>query len=108
FFVLAAACAAPMLAVGATLMTIDALSVLFWTLAMALAWRAIKRDSTTAWLLVGAAIGLGLLAKYVAIFQWLCVLVFLWMHPPARQQFARPGLYLAILVSLLAFIPIVV
>src|SRR5205823_9003198 len=38
FFTIAAACATPLLAVGATLMTIDALSVFFGTLAMALTW----------------------------------------------------------------------
>jgi hypothetical protein len=51
---------------------------------------------------------MGLLAKYVALLQWICILLFLYIHPPARKQFTRPGLYLAILVSFLAFIPIVV
>ncbi|HEY6229402.1 MAG TPA: glycosyltransferase family 39 protein, partial [Verrucomicrobiae bacterium] len=71
FFTIAAACATPLLAVGSTLMTIDALSVFFWTLAMVLIWRAVDRDSTGDWLLAGIAVGFGLLAKYVAALEWI-------------------------------------
>jgi 4-amino-4-deoxy-L-arabinose transferase-like glycosyltransferase/membrane-associated phospholipid phosphatase len=108
FFTIAAACATPLLAAGSTLMTIDALSVFFWTVAMVLTWRAIERDSTTDWILAGIAVSFGLLAKYVAALEWICVLIFLIAHPPARRQFRRPGLYLAILVSALAFVPIII
>jgi membrane-associated phospholipid phosphatase/4-amino-4-deoxy-L-arabinose transferase-like glycosyltransferase len=108
FFTIAAACVTPMLAAGATLMTIDALSVFSWTIAMILTWRAVDRDSTADWLLVGLAIGFGLLAKYVAALEWICILIFLAAHRPARPQFRRPGLYLAILISLLAFLPVII
>jgi 4-amino-4-deoxy-L-arabinose transferase-like glycosyltransferase/membrane-associated phospholipid phosphatase len=108
FFTLAAACATPMLAAGATLMTIDALSVLFWTLGMVAMWRAVERDSTGDWALAGMAIAFGLLAKYVAALQWICALIFLCAYPPARKQFRQPGLYIAIAISLLAFLPIII
>jgi len=40
--------------VGSNLMTIDPLSVLFWTLAMLTGWRAIQPDGKTQqWLWVG-------------------------------------------------------
>lgn len=106
FFTIAAASATPLLAVGSTLMTIDALSVFSWTLAIIFIWRAVERDSTADWLIAGAAVGFGLLAKYVAALQWISVLIFLIAYPPARRQFRRPGLYVAIMVSALAFIPV--
>jgi 4-amino-4-deoxy-L-arabinose transferase-like glycosyltransferase/membrane-associated phospholipid phosphatase len=108
FFTLAAACVTPMLAAGATLMTIDALSVFFWILAMVLIWRAVERDWTGNWILAGIAVGFGLLAKYVAALEWICVLLFLATYPPGRRQFRRPGLYLAIAISLLALLPVVI
>src|SRR2546430_13094318 len=54
------------------------------------------------------AVGLGLLAKYVAALEWICVLLFLCAHSPARRQFRRPGLYLAIGISLLGLLPVVI
>lgn len=108
FYTVAAACAAPMLAAGATLMTIDALSVFSWTVAMVLTWRAVERDSTRDWILVGLAICFGLLAKYIALAQWVSIFLFLAMVPQAARQFRRPGLYLAMVISLLGLIPIIV
>jgi 4-amino-4-deoxy-L-arabinose transferase-like glycosyltransferase/membrane-associated phospholipid phosphatase len=108
FFTIAAACATPLLAVGATLMTIDALSVFFWTAAMVLVWRAVERDSTRDWTFAGVAMAFGLLAKYVAALEWICVLLFLCAHAPARRQFRRLGLYLSIAISLLALLPVVI
>jgi 4-amino-4-deoxy-L-arabinose transferase-like glycosyltransferase/membrane-associated phospholipid phosphatase len=107
FFAIAAALATPMLAVGATLMTIDAWSVFSWTVAMVLVWRAVEKDSTSAWMLAGAAVGVGMLAKYVNALQWVCVFLFLAAHAPARRQFRRPGLYLGIAVSALSLLPVI-
>lgn len=108
FFTVAAALATPMLAVGATLMTIDAWSVFSWTAAMILVWRAVERDSTVDWIWAGAAVGVGMLAKYVNALQWVCVLLFLAVHAPARVQFRRPGFYLAPLVSALSLLPVII
>jgi len=108
FFTLIAGFATPILAAGATLMTIDALSVMFWTIAMVLIWRAIKLDSTRVWALAGLAVACGNLAKYVALLQWICVALFLILHAPARRQFARPGFYLAMAISLLGLLPVVI
>ncbi|HEY6227210.1 MAG TPA: glycosyltransferase family 39 protein, partial [Verrucomicrobiae bacterium] len=83
-----------------------ALSVFFWTLAMVLTWRGVERDSTVDWAFAGVAVGFGLLAKYVAALEWICIFIFLIAYPAARRQFRRPGLYLAIIISALAFIPV--
>jgi 4-amino-4-deoxy-L-arabinose transferase-like glycosyltransferase/membrane-associated phospholipid phosphatase len=108
FFTVVAALATPMLAVGATLMTIDAWSVVSWTVAMVLVWRAVEKDSTNAWALAGATVGLGMLAKYVNALQWICVLLFLSLYAPARRQFRRPGFYLAIAISALSLLPVII
>ncbi|HUS37770.1 MAG TPA: glycosyltransferase family 39 protein, partial [Verrucomicrobiae bacterium] len=108
FFTLAAAVATPMLAVGATLMTIDAWSVFSWTVAMVLVWRAVEKNSTSAWMFAGVAVGIGMMAKYVNALQWVCVFLFLWALPSARRQFRRPGLYVAIAISALSLLPVII
>jgi 4-amino-4-deoxy-L-arabinose transferase-like glycosyltransferase len=101
--------ATPLLSVGATLLTVDPLSVLFWTAAMLAGWRAIEPNSTThSWLWVGLWTGLGFLSKYTALFQWLCWAVFFALWPPARKQLRRPGPYLALLINLLCSLPVII
>jgi len=109
FFLLLVVTATPLLAVGATLMTVDPLSVFFWTLAMLAGWRAIRDDATTRdWLWVGLWTGLGFLSKYTALFQWLSWGVLFALWPPARKQLRRPGPYLALLVCALCAVPVLV
>ena len=107
FFLLFILAATPMLAVGATLMTIDPLSVLFWTAAMLAGWRAVQTHSTTRdWLWVGLWMGLGFLSKYTALFQLLCWATFFALCKPARAQLRRPGIYLALFVNALCSLPV--
>lgn len=96
-------------AVGATLMTVDPLSVLFWTASMIVGWRAIQPDGTTRhWIWVGLWLGLGFLSKYTNLFQLLSFLLFFLLWPPARKHLRRPGPYLALLITLLSAIPVLV
>ncbi|MFO1498824.1 MAG: glycosyltransferase family 39 protein [Verrucomicrobiota bacterium] len=100
--------AVPMLMAGATLMTIDSLSVLFWIAALVSGWKAVQMDSTRAWLWTGVWVGLGCLSKYIALFQWLCWGMFFLFCPSARKQLRRPGPYLAMLISLILLLPVVI
>jgi 4-amino-4-deoxy-L-arabinose transferase-like glycosyltransferase len=100
------ATATPLLMVGATLMTIDSLSVLFWVAAMVSGWRAAQDDSTRGWLWTGLWMGLGFLSKYTALFQLLCWAVFFVLWRPARAQLRRPGPYLALLVNAVCLVPV--
>ncbi len=100
--------AVPLLSVGATLMTIDPLSVLFWTAAMISGWWAVKTDSTKHWLWCGLWMGLGFLSKYTSLFQLLSWAVFFALWKPARVQLRRPGLYLALLVNAVCAIPVLI
>lgn len=101
-----AATATPLFAVGGILMTIDPLSVLFWTAAMVSGWRAVREDSTRWWLWTGLWLGLGFLSKYTSLFQWLCWAVYFAVSPTARRQLKRPGLYLALGINLLLAAPV--
>ena len=99
----------PLLALGSVLMTIDPLSVLFWTLAMMVGWRAVQENATTRdWLWVGLWMGLGFLSKYTNLFQLLSWAVFFALWPPARRQLRRPGPYLALLVNLVCMTPVLI
>lgn len=101
--------ATPLLMVGSCLMTIDPLSVSFWTLAMLSGWRAIQRDGTAwHWAWVGVWMGLGFDSKYTALFQWLCWAVFFVLWRPARFHLRRPGPYLALLINVIVASPILI
>jgi membrane-associated phospholipid phosphatase len=109
FFLVLIGTATPLASVGAVLMTIDPLSVLFWTAAMMAGWRAIKPDSKTSdWLWVGLWMGLGFLSKYTELFQLLCWAVLFVLWPPARKQLKRRGPYLALLVNFLCSLPVLI
>jgi 4-amino-4-deoxy-L-arabinose transferase-like glycosyltransferase/membrane-associated phospholipid phosphatase len=97
----------PLLAVGATVMTVDPLSVLFWTAAMVVGWRAAQPDGTTRqWLWVGLWTGLGCLSKWTNLLQPVCWGLFFFLWPPARRHLRRPGPYLALLITALFCLPV--
>ncbi len=109
FFLLLILTTTPMLAGGAVLMTVDPLSVLFWTAAMLAGWKAVRDKSTVKdWVWVGLWMGLGFLSKYTALFQWLCLAVFFLLWAPARKQLRRPGVWVALLVCVLCALPVLV
>jgi 4-amino-4-deoxy-L-arabinose transferase-like glycosyltransferase len=90
-------------------MTIDPLSVLFWTAAMLAGWRAVTGEpAITPWLWTGLFTGLGLLSKYTALFQLGCWAVFFWLWPAARRHLRSPGPWLALLVVALCALPILI
>ena len=98
----------PLLAVGATLMTIDPLLVLFWSAAMIAGWRAIQPESTIGhWAWVGWWMGLGFLSKYTAAFQIICWAIFFLLWRPARPHLRRPGPYLALFINLACTLPVI-
>ncbi len=100
--------ATPLLAVGSVLMTVDPLSVLFWTAAMLAGWRAVQKEGRTRdWAWLGVWMGFGFLSKYTALFQWLSFAIFLSVSSAARQHLRRPGPYLAVAINALCALPVV-
>jgi 4-amino-4-deoxy-L-arabinose transferase-like glycosyltransferase len=109
FWLILALTATPLLSAGSVLMTIDPLSVLFWTAAMVQGWRAVQPEGRLReWAGVGLWIGLGLLSKYTALFQLACFALFLALWPAARRHWRRPGPYVALGIVLLCSLPVLV
>ncbi len=106
FWMIAAITVTPLMAVGATLLTIDPLSVVFWTAAMLAGWRAMERDSLALWAWTGVWLALGFLSKYTELFQLACWAVFFTLWPPARKHLRKPGPWLALGINLLALLPV--
>lgn len=108
FFVVMAGMLAPLLAVGSILMTVDPLAVLFWTAVLVCSWKAIQEDSLTSWIWTGIWIGFGFLSKYstpLLLFSWA---FFFLLSKPARKQLKKPGIYMALGISLLFSLPVLI
>jgi 4-amino-4-deoxy-L-arabinose transferase-like glycosyltransferase/membrane-associated phospholipid phosphatase len=109
FFLLLITTATPLLSAGSILMTIDPLSVLFWTAGMVSGWYAVQSNSSFRyWLWTGLWMGLGFLSKYSELFQLLCWAVFFGLWAPARKQLRTPGPYLALLINLVCALPVLI
>ena len=101
---LAVAATIPLFAIGAILMTIDPLSVFFWAWGANLAWRAYETGRMRYWLLLGAAIGIGFLAKFINAVQLLCVALFLcWSQPHRHFLFSRQSLAMLLAFGVTSF-----
>jgi len=106
FYVVLAGMLAPLLAVGSILMTVDPLAVMFWTATIICCWYAMKENRFSYWMWMGVWSGMGFLSKYstpLLIFSLLCYFV---MWKPARVHLKKPGIYTALLISLLFSLPV--
>lgn len=101
--------AAPLLAAGSILMTIDPPLILFWTAAMFLGWKAVQPDGKTSqWCWAGLMLGLSFLSKYAALYQIVCWALFFVLWKPARIHLRKPGPYLALVIFALSLIPVII
>ncbi|HXD51027.1 MAG TPA: glycosyltransferase family 39 protein, partial [Burkholderiales bacterium] len=108
FWLVVLASVTPLLATGSILMTVDALLVFFWTLAMISGWRAVQANGTVLdWILTGVCTGLAFLSKYTALLQLVCWAVFFILSRPARIHLRRAGPYLALLSVLVCALPVI-
>lgn len=97
--------ALPMVSLGAWLITTDAFLILFWTLALYALTFALDSGRWRHWLLLGLAIGLGLLSKYSMVFFGLGLAAYLVMTPGRRHLFIDPRPWGAALVAGLVVLP---
>ena len=65
-------------------------------------------DRRAAWLGMGIAFGLGILSKYTLGLLGLAALVFVIVDPAARRWLGRPHPYLAAVLALLLFSPVII
>ncbi|MBY0232451.1 MAG: glycosyltransferase family 39 protein, partial [Gemmataceae bacterium] len=96
----------PAIAAGSSLMTIDSPYTCLWAVALTLALRAVRTDERWAWLLCGAVVALGILAKYTMALFLPSLALYLLFSPQRRDLLARPGPWLLVAVSALACVPI--
>ena len=100
----------PIFNIGAFVMTIDPLSVFFWTAAMFSFWLALERSPKFSWHwpFTGLLIGLGFLCKYTNALELISVLLVLFLFPRLRREFRKSGLYLLLFAFALCTIPPIV
>jgi 4-amino-4-deoxy-L-arabinose transferase-like glycosyltransferase len=106
----------PILQVGSVVMTIDPLSIFFWTAALFSFWLALERDSSAEdhhlgpgwskwWLVTGFLIGMGFLCKWTNAMQLVSILIVLLSCRRMRRHFVQPGFWLMLLVFLIFLLP---
>jgi Dolichyl-phosphate-mannose-protein mannosyltransferase len=107
FWAVIALNAIPLFNVGNLVMTIDPLSIFFWTAALFTFWIALERSPRSLWLwpATGFLIGLGFLCKYTNALQLVSVLLVLALIPRHRREFKRRGLYLLLGAFAICLVP---
>jgi membrane-associated phospholipid phosphatase len=106
FFLVAILTSMPLLSVGSIILTVDALTVAFWTLALVAGWQALEKDCTGWWAVVGVGLMGTFLSKYFSPFLIAAFAAFFWIHPPARRHLRRPGPWLALGMNAVALLPV--
>jgi undecaprenyl-diphosphatase len=101
--------AVPLFSIFGMILTIDSPLVFFWILSLYLFHRAVREDKPplSAWLLTGISVGAGLLTKYTMAFFPLSAFLYLFFRKDERRHLRTPGPYLAGIVSLVVFSPVI-
>lgn len=81
------------------------LVLLFAALAVWFYYEALTRGSMHWWIALGLAMGLGMLSKYIMAFPIMAMSLFLLMDRRSRPWLLRPHPYVAVVISLLVFLP---
>jgi hypothetical protein len=95
--------ALPGVTVSATIMSTDSPMLLCWAVAMFAFLRARDSDDRRWWLVVGIAIGLGLLSKYAMVYWLLCAFLFVGLFRDERRHL--PMLLGAAALGLILYAP---
>ncbi|MCY2992114.1 MAG: glycosyltransferase family 39 protein [Planctomycetota bacterium] len=102
---------APPLMVAGTIMTPDTPTILFQTAALACALTILRRPADnpcrSLWLWGGVMLGLALVSKYTAVLTAVAIFGTMLTCPQGRQHLRRPWPWLAVLVALLIFAPVI-
>ncbi|MBS1207977.1 MAG: glycosyl transferase family 39 [Proteobacteria bacterium] len=86
----------------------DAPLLFCWTAAMLFLLRAIESDRMSDWLWLGAAVGLGIMAKYTMAAFGASAMLYLLLDRRRRHIFAHPGLWAAIALACVIVLPNIV
>ncbi|HZZ81833.1 MAG TPA: glycosyltransferase family 39 protein [Gemmataceae bacterium] len=106
--VAAVAMTLPLIAAGASLMTIDAPFTCAWMWALVFAHRAIFRPTSWAWLGAGLCVMLGMLAKHTMLLFVPSLALFLATTPTARTMLWRRGFWIMTALAAIGGVPILI
>lgn len=84
----------------------DSPLLFFWALTMALGWDAIETGRPGSWIAAGAALGGAMLSKYTGVLLVPSLLLYLGISGRDRRWLGSPWPYLAGVVALLVFSPV--
>jgi undecaprenyl-diphosphatase len=105
----------PLYSVFGVLLTIDSPFIFFWLLSLYFFHKALQRQWPEGrkslfdyyWILLGISVGLGLLTKYTMAFFFLSGFLFLLFSRDNRRLLTTSGPYIAVIVSLAVFSPVI-
>ena len=90
---------------SSSIISTDALLLPLWAIALFAMWRLM---TTRAWawaIILGGAVGVGLLAKYAMLYFFVCTAVAAWWMPPVREALAKGRGVVATLIALAVLAP---
>ena len=97
----------PLFFVYGVLITPDVPLTFFWLLTLYFFSLALHEDQKWAWYLAGVALGLCMLSKYTGAFLVPSAFLFLILHRRYRQWLLKKEPYLALVIALLVFAPVI-
>lgn len=78
-----------------------------WAAALYYLYRSLVLNIASSWYAVGVCLGLGMVSKYTIVLLGLPILSYLLAVPSARGWFARKEPYIALLIAVLLFTPVI-
>lgn len=99
---------APMINIGAAVLTIDSPLCFFWLATVGAWYLAIFEGRTRWWYIGGLCASIGFLAKFTALFVVPGLLLFLLLSKADRHWLRSPHSYCAMLLGLLGFVPFLI
>ncbi len=98
----------PILNVGSILIVYGNLQMLFFSLTILFLIYLILTKKDFYWYLIGVSTGLAMLSKYTAVFIYPIIFLFLILSKNYRKYFFRKEPYLAFLISIAIFSPVII
>lgn len=90
---------------SSSIISTDAILLPLWAVALYAMWRMVTTRALVWAIVLGAAIGLGLLAKYAMLYFFVCTALAAWWMPPVRQALAQGRGLIATVIALAIVAP---
>lgn len=103
----------PLVSIFGILMTSESIFLLFWIISLYIVWKITERmekgqKTKWYWMLLGIAIGLGMLSSYSMIFFHVLTFVYMLSDGRLRKILVRPYPYMGVIMSLIIFSPVII